>query len=252
MRRRPLIIANWKMQLPDPAQELKLARAAVRGAKKYAGIDLVIAPSFLSLVPIKQSLKSQIVLAAQDCAGGVKGAETGEVSPVALEKSGCKYVIVGHSERRARYGDNADLIAQKLNTIFSFCPKLIPILCIGESAQERSGGRTESVINQQLEVLRQKFSPRQELVIAYEPVWAIGSGATPTPAECTTVYIQIRAWLTKNTAPFKKISILYGGSVDMKNAASFLDEDGADGLLIGGASLKTTDLLGIVKAVSVK
>lgn len=225
-------IANWKMNhQPLPAWVQHMAMAHVRED------DVVIlCPSFTQLAAGQMVLiNTTIELGAQDCHAEEKGAFTGDVSAEMLKRAGCSYVIVGHSERRQHHGEsNAQVMAKAAAVLRQ---GLMPIICIGELLAEREAGNTLAVIDAQLEGL-----PKDELIIAYEPVWAIGSGLMPSPEQIAEVHTHIKKRLPKGGA------VVYGGSVKPENAAEILAVDGVDGVLVGGASLDASAFGKIVNA----
>lgn len=246
-----LVIANWKMQM-TVRQSAKAAKIFAR-RKWPAGVDVAIAPSYLAIYAVREALRgSSIQLAAQDAYSEDKGTFTGEVSPRDLKEVGVKYVIIGHSERRRFFGETNEMIAKKIEGVVR--NGMIPILCVGETAQERKLGKTWEVISEQLTVGLPGTFPKRGLVVAYEPVWAISDGRVGNPArpsDAAEVHGDVAALLKKR---FGKASdacrILYGGSADANNAASFIVEKHVDGFLVGGASLKADSFEGIVDVCS--
>jgi len=241
-----LIIANWKMN-PRTVEE------AVTLAKESDVAGLVVAPPFVFLAAVAAVL-TKSSLGAQDLSAEEQGAHTGEVSGQELAALGVKYVIVGHSERR-RLGETDDLIAKKVAAAFR--SGLTPILCVGETAEERKSGRMELVVKQQVtkglsEIEKATYSMRQEnkissmsLAIAYEPVWAIGTGTPDTPENMMKMTKFIKDTLVASTHSFVT-HIIYGGSVTAENAARYLMHEEIGGALVGGASLKTDEIKKIV------
>ena len=192
---------------------------------------------------------SSVAWGAQDVATEPCGAFTGEVCVSMLHDFGCRYVIVGHSERRAMFGDTDEVVAQKIRA--ALLAGLVPILCVGETLAEREAGQTESVIARQLDAVLalNPVSGLQSLVIAYEPVWAIGTGKTATPAMAQEVHASLRAKLRNcNAEAAENVQILYGGSMKPENARELLAQPDIDGGLIGGAALKAVDFLAILRA----
>jgi triosephosphate isomerase (TIM) len=224
-----LIVANWKMNC-SMAEASNLARAAIKNTASLPGVDVVICPPFTLLHVVKEVLKSQnkIGLGAQDCHWEEKGAYTGDISPIMLKDAGCEWVILGHSERRQYHFENDIHIAQKVQAAHRCGLKVI--LCVGETIEQRNSGETLNVIKTQLGELLTKECHAENTVIAYEPVWAIGSGLTPGKQEIADAHGLIHS----ATSRYK---VLYGGSANDTNAAEFLAIDGVDGLLVGGASL---------------
>ena len=222
-----LIIANWKMQL-GVAASVKLARTLAPAARRSAAA-VVLCPSFPALAGVAAMVsKSTMLLGAQNLSTDDRGALSGEVSGADLYELGCHYVIVGHSERRA-LGETDAVIRKKL--IMAQKEKLIPILCVGESAAARKKGSAEVLVRKQL----QAANGLRKFFVAYEPLWAIGSSNPATPRNAKSMHAFIRRTLGTRAA-----GVLYGGSVTPENAAAFLETPGIDGLLVGGASTKPT------------
>jgi len=235
---KPLIVANWKMN-PLTLKGAKLLFDAVkRGVKDIKNVEIVICPPFIYLSNI-QYLKSNIKLGAQDCFWSERGAFTGEISPLMLKDLGVEYVTLGHSERR-KLGETDEMINKKIKAALKV--KLKPILCIGETEKERKAGKTFQILKTQLKKAFVNLSNSQivNLSIAYEPVWAIGTGNPCEPKEAKKVYLFLRKIL-------KNIPILYGGSANSENAASYIQEANFQGLLVGGASLKAKEFIKLVK-----
>jgi len=251
---KPLIVANWKCN-PTTLQEAKrLFNSVKEEMRNLKNSEVVICPPFVYLSNI-QYLKSNIKLGAQDCFWEGKGAFTGEISPLMLKNLGCEYVIVGHSERR-KLGETDEMINKKIKAALS--AKLKPILCIGETGEERKQGKTFKVLKNQLKndlkYLISNIYYLKSLIIAYEPLWAIGTGNPCEPKEAKKVYLFLRKILAPYQACFgaglKKIPILYGGSVNSENATSYIHEANFQGLLVGGASLKAEEFIKMVRIVS--
>ncbi len=249
--RQPLVAGNWKMN-----GSLDSVRALVEDVK--AGLDLVttaemaMCPSFVYIPQVAAMLeKSSIALGAQDVSDQESGAHTGEVAPGMLTDIGCKYVIVGHSERRSIYGESDEFTASK----FAAARKagLIPILCVGETLEEREQDITGQVVARQLDavITLEGITGIGDAVIAYEPVWAIGTGKTATPDQAQEVHAFIRGKLAAlDSTVAERVQILYGGSMNPANAAELLAMADIDGGLIGGASLKPDDFLAIGQAAN--
>lgn len=235
-----LIVANWKMQL-TVAEAAALARR-LRQSRRWLGGKLVLCPSFTALAAVGAALRgSAIALGAQNVAGEDRGAWTGEVSPLDLRSLGCRYVIVGHSDRR-RLGESDEAIRQKLRA--SLRHRLTPILCVGETLAERRGGRSVAVVRQQLTDALRGLTPSQagRLILAYEPVWAISPGGPARPEQAFAMVESI--WrLFRRSRP-----LLYGGSVTPATLGSFLDGKHFRGALVGQASLKARPLLALVNS----
>jgi len=237
-----IIIANWKMQL-SIKESLELARELVK-KNKSAKNELIICPDFLSLPFIGPVLKKSFFgLGAQDSAEEGKGAYTGEVSAFNLKTLGVKYAILGHSERRLHLHENSAIINKKIKIALK--NKIIPVLCIGEKLEEKDNGQTKKVlVNELRKALKGiKIKRANELIIAYEPLWAIGSGHSIIPVEAEIMHGYIKKETEKILG--KKISVIYGGSVNSDNSALFLSQKNVDGLLVGGASLKSSEFIKI-------
>ncbi len=237
-----LIIANWKMQL-SPVQEKVLAKKMNDYITSHTSTySLVVCPSFLSLQYIGDLLKFQkkiksFSLGAQNSSFEMKGAYTGEVSPVFLRASGCSYVIVGHSERRSGLMEDDVMIGKKIKAAYQ--AKLVPVVCIGESKEEKEAGRTMAKLEQQIKgaLSGLEASSKKPLILAYEPLWAIGTHS-PLPIEqCKELSTSIRNSVKKNyPALLSKLTVLYGGSITDKNANDYLADGLFDGILLGSAS----------------
>ena len=250
MVRKTLIAGNWKMNclLEDG---VALAKGVALEVKKAARKDceFLICPPFTLLASAKKAIKgSRVMLGAQDCHFNTKGAHTGDVSPEMLKDLGCQYVILGHSERRTDHKETNELIAKKAQAAINAGLKVI--ICIGETEQERDNGETINVCTSQIMGSVPEESTYQNTVIAYEPVWAIGTGKTPTTAEVQDVHAAIRKVVSKKLgrANANKMRILYGGSMKPSNAKELLALPDVDGGLIGGASLKVSDFIAISEA----
>lgn len=248
--RRPLIVANWKMNNTVP-ETLKFV-AAFTGELKAAGsVDVVIAPPFTALYSLGVALaETEFQMAAQNVFWEDNGAFTAEISGAFLADVGCRFVIIGHSERRQLFGETDDTVNKRLQAAIRY--GLTPIMCVGETLVEREGNRTFDVIEKQLNdgLKNIKVSNLDDFVIAYEPVWAIGTGKTATPAQAQEVHAMIRGWLAKKIDPATsgKTRILYGGSVKPSNSREILSEKDVDGALVGGASLDAKQFAGIVRS----
>lgn len=243
--RRKLVIGNWKMHgsLASNAELL----AGLRAAEPF-GCDTAVCPPYPYLAACVLALQgSRIALGAQDCSAHEQGAYTGEVSAAMLADLGCRYVIVGHSERRSLHGETDALVADKAK--MALAKGLIPVVCVGETLAERQAGQTESVVKRQLSaVIHALGSCTPQIVVAYEPVWAIGTGQTATPEQAQAVHAVLRAQLAAATPHAQSMRILYGGSVKPDNAAALFRQPDIDGGLIGGASLKAADFIAICRA----
>lgn len=253
-----LIAGNWKMNGSLAANEVLLMALAEGLAKEPAArppCDVAVcvpAPYLAQVQALKAShpALSVIDVGAQDVSAQAAGAYTGEVGAAMLKDLGCRYVIVGHSERRQYHCETDALVAEK--TRAALASGLTPIVCVGETLAEREAGRTEEVVKRQLAaVIRANGHCISEIVVAYEPVWAIGTGKTASPEEAQAVHAVLRAQLKAASEQSARVKILYGGSMNAANAASLLDQPDIDGGLIGGASLKALDFLKIIAAARV-
>ncbi len=247
--RRPLIAGNWKMNTTR-AEAGELARAVVDGVSGLEGRDVMIAPPFTALDAARAVLDgSTVALGAQDMFWEQSGAFTGEISAAMLRDLGCSYVIVGHSERRAHFGSTDYTVAKK--AVAALAAGLRPVVCVGESLEQRDEGATLEVVSRQVAgslygITAEAFA---EVVIAYEPVWAIGTGRTASPDQAQEVHEAIRGVLlevTRNKDTAAAMRVIYGGSVKPDNVDSLMACPDIDGALVGGASLKATDFLRIV------
>ncbi len=245
----PLIAGNWKMNT-SREQAVELARGVADGAAGMP-VELVVCPPFVWLEAVATALAGSVVsLGAQNVCADPDGAFTGEVSAAMLNSCGCRYVILGHSERRQLMGETDASVNRKL--VAAHRAGLVPIVCVGETLQQREAGQTGTVVRGQLAGSLAGLSATQMegTVIAYEPVWAIGTGKNATPAEAQAVHADLRNWLRShyNSEVAEAVLILYGGSVKPDNAASLLGQPDIDGALVGGASLKADGFLGIAGA----
>lgn len=249
MLRQPLVVANWKMN-GTLSENQGLISDIKKGLVSELSAEIVICPPYPYLPEIQRLLDGcRIQLGAQNVSEHENGAYTGEVSGAMLKDYGCTYVIVGHSERRNIYGESDHVVAEKFKTAVS-CG-LVPILCLGELLDEREAGTTEEVVSRQLiEVINiAGIDSFENAVIAYEPVWAIGTGHTATPEQAEEVHAFIRLQLARHSDSIAdRIKILYGGSVKVDNAAELFSRADIDGGLIGGASLIATDFLTICQS----
>lgn len=245
---RKLIAGNWKMN-GSLADNEALVRAMLAGIGAPAAEVALCAPAPY-LAQLQALLAgSPIAWGAQDVSAHDKGAYTGEVSVGMLRDFGCRYAIVGHSERRQYHGETDEAVAAKAQR--ALAGGVTPIVCVGETLAEREAGQTEAVVKRQLAaVIHLNGHCISEIVVAYEPVWAIGTGRTATPEQAQQVHAVLRAQLAAATTSPKRVHILYGGSMNAANAASLLAQPDIDGGLIGGASLKAADFLQIVAAAA--
>ena len=252
MRRRPYIVGNWKMY-KTPAEADTLAAALKRGLADQAAADVGVAPPSLAIPGVVARLKQTgIRVAGQNLHEQASGAFTGEISGEMLKAAGCSDVLVGHSERRQIFHEDDGTIARKVSAAFR--AGLLPIVCVGETLPQRESGTAEDVVFAQLAAALGGLAPDQvvSLSLAYEPVWAIGTGRTATPAQAQAMHAAIRAWLSARYPAYvaQGARILYGGSVKPGNAAELLSAADIDGLLVGGASLDAESFLAIVGAAS--
>jgi triosephosphate isomerase len=248
--RKKIVAGNWKMY-KTPGEAVSLVTQIIASPPPRSDRDVVICPAFTALSRVSQLLKgSRIKLGAQNLHWEKEGAYTGEVSAPMLRELGCEYVIVGHSERRQYFGEDDSLVARKLGAVLA--EGMTPILCVGERLEEREASRTESVLESQVKGALGNFDARQlqGLVVAYEPVWAIGTGKTATSEMAVQTHRFIRTLLGNMFGlPFaEETRIQYGGSVKPDNASELLKEPEIDGALVGGASLKADSFLRIVAA----
>jgi triosephosphate isomerase len=248
--RTPLVIGNWKMY-GTQGEARALASGVRDGLKRKVSATVALCPPFTALVAVAETLSgSAIALGAQNCHHEASGAHTGEISVPMLADVGCRYVLVGHSERRKEMGETDEQIARKLRAVLAH--GLTPVLCVGETAEERRQGLTFTTVEGQLRAGLAGVATDGvgKLVLAYEPVWAIGTGLNATPAQAVEVHGYLRGLVSelasKETA--QRLSILYGGSVKPDNAAELLALPDVDGALVGGASLDAEALAAIVAA----
>jgi len=243
--RRKLVVGNWKMHGSRPANAELLA--GVLAGRPYAA-DVAVCVPFVFLTETAATLAGgDLRWGAQDCSAHAQGAYTGEVSAAMLAECGCRYVIVGHSERRAYHAESDALVALKAQA--ALAKGVTPIVCVGETLEQREAGETEAVVKRQLSaVIHQLTHCASEIVVAYEPVWAIGTGRTATPEQAQAVHAVLRAQLQAATGRGEAMRILYGGSVKADNATELFSQPDIDGGLIGGASLKAADFVAICRA----
>jgi triosephosphate isomerase len=247
--RLPMIAGNWKMNT-TVNDAVKLVKSMLPKLDKVGGIDKVICPPFVSLAVIRDLIKgSSVKLGAQNVFYEEKGAFTGEISPPMLADL-CEYVIIGHSERRQYFSETGEFIDKKVRAAVE--TQLKPILCIGERLEENEAGRTENVLMQQLMASSDRLYYLGGLVIAYEPVWAIGTGRSATGEEANKTISFIRGIIAHQYGNdiADSVRILYGGSVTAANIAEFVRQPEIDGALVGGASLKAEEFLSIAKQTS--
>jgi triosephosphate isomerase len=247
---RKLIAGNWKMNT-DRADAIKLARAIVGRAGMYSAVDLLVCPPAVYLASVADIVKTtKVALGAQNMYYEPNGAFTGEISAAMLLDVGCSYVILGHSERRHILKETDADVNKK--TLAALKAGFVPIVCVGELLAEREARQTAAVIRRQFEGSLAGVSAEDimKTVIAYEPVWAIGTGKVATPQQAAEVHADLRRLLTEryNNESAAKVRILYGGSVKASNAGELLAQPNIDGALVGGASLNADDFLGIAAA----
>jgi len=245
----PLIAGNWKMNT-TVSEAVELVNKMRQGLDEIANVDKVICPPFVSLATVRELIKgTSIKLGAQNLYFEEKGAYTGEISPLMLAEL-CEFVIIGHSERRQYFNETGEIVNKKVQATLRV--KLKPILCIGESFEENEAGRTEAVVAKQLRSSLAGMDFVDGLIIAYEPIWAIGTGKAATGRQANETIGFIRQNVAKlyNKGIAQEMRILYGGSVTADNAAEFINQPEIDGALVGGASLKATEFLSIVKQTS--
>lgn len=248
--RKPIVAGNWKMNGTVDETE-KLIKELIAGDSQNPKVDVLVCPPYTSLPMADKLLSgSHIALGGQDMSEHEKGAYTGEVSAAMLLTVGCKYVILGHSERRQYHAETDELVNRKAKLALE--SGLIPIICVGETLDQREAQLTEQVVTTQVDGTLADFTADMldKSVVAYEPVWAIGTGKTATPDQAQQVHALIRKTIGGlDNGAAERIRILYGGSVKPKNAADLLGQPDIDGALVGGASLKADDFCGIINPV---
>lgn len=238
MLRRPLIAGNWKMY-KTVSEAVNTARELV-GYAASASVDIMIAPPFTALASVAEIVNgTPVALGAQNLHWKDEGAYTGEISPVMLTDAGCQYVIIGHSERRQFFGETDDTVNAKIRAALAH--KLVPVFCVGETEMQRESRETFSVLDKQMVKGLEgvPFNSESHLVVAYEPVWAIGTGKTATTDQIQEVHAFLRSLIDKrlDNPLAKSVRILYGGSVKPENASEIMNMPDVDGALVGGASL---------------
>jgi len=249
--RRPIVAGNWKMNKTS-AEAVKLAEELKPLLADVKGVDIVLCPPFTSLEATYKTIRgANLLLGAQDMFWEESGAYTGEISAKMLLTSGCKYVILGHSERRTYFGETNQTVNKKLKAALR--AGLVPIVCVGERREEREAGVTQQIVEDHVAGAFEGIRAEQasEVVIAYEPVWAIGTGLTATPEQAQQVHAFIRQILTKlyNSNVGQQVRIQYGGSIKPDNATALFSQPDIDGGLVGGASLTASSFAEIVKSV---
>jgi triosephosphate isomerase len=249
----PLVVGNWKMH-GSQSDCLERARQIAEDLnKKPADVEVAVAPPFTALATVSHALRSSAIhLAAQNCHWQEKGAFTGEISPSMLRDLGCDFVVLGHSERRHIFNESDAQIAQKVSAALTH--ELRIILCVGETLRERRNQQTSRIISRQLRIALKGLMRNaiDKIEIAYEPVWAIGTGHNASPEQISQVHARIRLFLTKSFGEEKggEVRILYGGSVNPDNAAELGRTGNVSGFLVGGASLKPETFLPIVRCLA--
>jgi triosephosphate isomerase len=251
--RRPVVAGNWKMHGSRAANEVLLGELGERVKPEWQ-VDVAVFPPFVYLADAVRVLEeADIDVGAQDVCAHLVGAFTGQVAASMLKDVGCRYVIVGHSERRRLYHDDDTLVARKFAAVLSV--GLSPVLCLGETLEEHEAERTEAVVARQLDAVT-AMNGVQSLgaaLIAYEPVWAIGTGRTATPEQAQAVHAYVRHRIHRQDAKISaEVRILYGGSVKASNAAEMFSMPDVDGGLVGGASLSADEFLQIIAAAAVR
>jgi triosephosphate isomerase len=242
----PFVAGNWKMNTTATEAE-QLVFEMLEKLDRIEGVEKVLCPPFVSLVAINMMLRgSSIKLGAQNMYFEAKGAYTGEISPLMLSEL-CEFVILGHSERRWYFGETDEIVNRKVKA--ALANKLKPILCVGERLEENEAGKTKEVVNRQVKAALNGVEPVRDLVIAYEPVWAIGTGKAASGKQAAATVQFIRDVVAKlwNKSTAQDLRILYGGSVTSANIAEFISHPEIDGALVGGASLKAEEFVGIVE-----
>jgi triosephosphate isomerase (TIM) len=252
MSRRLFLAGNWKMN-KGPAEADSLANALKKSLMDFTQVDVAVAPTSLSIPIVAKRLQfSNIFVAAQNLHPSPSGAFTGEVSGEMLRSAGCEYAIVGHSERRHVFGESDDMVKQKVDAAFR--SGLLPILCVGETLSQRDAGNAATVVTSQVASAMASLQPDQAaaVTIAYEPVWAIGTGRTASPDQAQGMHAVIRQWVARHFPDYvaRDIRIQYGGSVKPHNAAALLSQPDIDGALVGGAALQSESFTSLVKTAA--
>jgi len=253
--RTPLVVGNWKMNAGRPTEARELAQAVRDGLKRPRGVEIGLCPPATALTAVAEVLAgSPLLLGAQTCHWDDSGAFTGEVSPPMLAAVGCRLVLVGHSERRQLFHETDDDARRKLRALLRH--NLTPVLCVGETAEERRQGLTFTVVEGQLRAGWAGLGAEDiaRCLLAYEPVWAIGTGQNATPAQAAEVHGYLRGIISELASKevAQTVRILYGGSVKADNAADLAQEPEIDGALVGGASLQSAGFIAIVKKSAAK
>jgi triosephosphate isomerase (TIM) len=247
--RTPIIAGNWKMH-NTISESVDLVKQIHYGLSYPGEVDVIVAPVFTALADVARFAKdSYIEVAAQNIFWEESGAYTGEIAPGMLKEAGANYVIIGHSERRKYFGETDATVNKRLNAALQ--ADLTPIMCIGETLEEREAGQVHDVLHTQLTAGLAGLTSASNLVIAYEPVWAIGTGVSATPEQAEEAHVIVRSTLAEifDQSSADEIRILYGGSVKPANSKELLALPNVDGALIGGASLKADDFIAIIKSL---
>ncbi len=247
----PIVIANWKMNPSTLTEAKQIAKATAKISKKNQGVTIVMAVPHLYITEVKKDIgKSTLKIGAQNCHTDVKGAYTGEHAAGQLRDAGVTHVIIGHSERRGM-GETNELVAKKV--MAAITAKVVPIICVGEVSRDTQGNFLSFIETQVITALATVPKSRlKEVIIAYEPIWAIGTGATATAADVEEMQMFIKKVLTKqfDRAVARSVRVVYGGSVNADNARELFTSGGVDGFLVGGASLKPVDFGKIVSSAN--
>jgi triosephosphate isomerase len=246
---RPLVAGNWKMNGSLAMASSLVGELEARHAKSPLPVDLLLCPPFPYLAPVGAELVgSKIGLGGQDCHMAASGAHTGDVSAAMLKDLGCRFVILGHSERRTDHGESSALVAAKAKAALE--AGLIAIICVGETEAQRNANEQNRIVENQIVESIPSGVTAENVVVAYEPVWAIGTGKTPTVADVEAMHRHIRALLKQRIAGGASVRILYGGSVKPGNSAELMAVPDVNGALVGGASLKAEDFWGIAEGAA--
>ena len=254
MTRRPIVAGNWKMH-KTVAEAIALSQGVAAAVAAVPGVDVVVCPPFTALQAVAGMLQRTTVgVGAQDCYWASQGAFTGEIAPGMIQEAGARYCILGHSERRALFDETNETVAKKLQAVLA--QGVIPIVCVGETLAQRTAGQTLVIVEEQLRVGLAPVTSGQAttLIIAYEPVWAIGTGQNATPAQAQEVHAFIRQQLAARFSPAaaQAIRLQYGGSVKPDNSQALINQRDIDGFLVGGASLDAASFTAIVQAAAKK
>lgn len=248
---KPLIIANWKCNPISLVEAKRIFNSVKKGIINVKKTEVVICSPFVYLITSNKQQATQIKLGGQNCFWEEKGAYTGEVSPKMLKDLGCQYVILGHSERRKYFNETDEIINRKIKAALRV--KLKPIFCIGETKTEREKGKTQNILKSQIEKGLKKIPGNRikNIIIVYEPIWAVGTGNPCDINEAQIMGLLIRKIIANlyNRQIVRNLRVVYGGSVDSKNARDYIKESGMNGLLIGKASLNPKEFVKIIKSV---